>query len=143
MTIKRYTLAAIAALTRGAAEAESGRIATLLGAREPVALLWPAPPAATPVPGLAAAARAALDAAAQSPGLRHQALVALAIGAVWSAELLNTAVEALTDLVSPEYHALAGKAKDVAAGAVLVVAAGALVVGLLVFGPPLWALWGK
>ncbi|RYU81102.1 diacylglycerol kinase family protein [Hymenobacter persicinus] len=70
------------------------------------------------------------------------ALVALAIGAVWSAELLNTAVEALTDLVSPEYHALAGKAKDVAAGAVLVVAAGALVVGLLVFGPPLWSLWG-
>jgi diacylglycerol kinase len=67
------------------------------------------------------------------------ALVALAIGAVWSAELLNTAVEALTDLVSPDYHALAGKAKDVAAGAVLVVALGALVVGLLVFGPPLWA----
>ncbi|GAA3938469.1 diacylglycerol kinase family protein [Hymenobacter algoricola] len=69
------------------------------------------------------------------------ALVALAIGAVWGAELLNTAVEALTDLVSPEYHALAGKAKDVAAGAVLVVALGALVVGLLVFGPPLWARW--
>ncbi|SHI41229.1 undecaprenol kinase [Hymenobacter daecheongensis DSM 21074] len=68
------------------------------------------------------------------------ALVALAIGVVWSAELLNTAVEALTDLVSPEYHALAGRAKDVAAGAVLVVAVAALVVGLLVFGPPLLAM---
>ncbi|MCO6416281.1 TSCPD domain-containing protein [Siccirubricoccus sp. KC 17139] len=75
----RATAAGIAALTRGAAEAESGRIAARLGAREPVALLWPVPPAATPVPGLAAAARAALDAAAASPGLRHQALVALAM----------------------------------------------------------------
>ncbi|MFC7474591.1 hypothetical protein ACFQS7_09520 [Dankookia sp. GCM10030260] len=74
----RSVAAAIAALTRGAAEAESGRIAAALGAREPVALLWPAPPGETPVPGLAAAARAALDAAAGAPGLRHQALVALA-----------------------------------------------------------------
>lgn len=70
--------AAIAALTRGAAEAESGRIAERLGAREPVALLAPSPPGATPVPGLAAAARAALDAAAGCAGLRHQGLVALA-----------------------------------------------------------------
>ncbi len=75
----RATAAAVAALTRGAAEAESGRIAARLGAREPVALLWPAPPAETPVPGLAAAARAALDAAAASPGLRHQGLLALAL----------------------------------------------------------------
>ncbi|WP_149541023.1 TSCPD domain-containing protein [Siccirubricoccus phaeus] len=75
----RATAAGIAALTRGAAEAESGRIAARLGAREPVALLWPMPPAATPVPGLAAAARAALDAAAAAPGLRHQALLALAL----------------------------------------------------------------
>jgi diacylglycerol kinase len=63
------------------------------------------------------------------------ALVALAIAGVWTAELVNTAIEALTDLVSPEYHALAGKAKDVAAGAVLLAALGALVVGVLVFGP--------
>ena len=74
----RQVGAAIAALTRGAAEAESGRIAERLGAREPVALLAPTPPLETPVPGLAAAARAALDAAAASPGLRHQGLVALA-----------------------------------------------------------------
>jgi hypothetical protein len=69
--------AAIAALTRAAAEAESGRIAARLGAREPVCLLAPSPPAETPVPGLAAAARAALDEAASCFGLRHQALVAL------------------------------------------------------------------
>jgi hypothetical protein len=75
----RATGAAVAALTRGAAEAESGRIAARLGAREPVALFWPAPPAECPVPGLAEAARAALDAAAASPGLRHAALVALAL----------------------------------------------------------------
>ncbi|WP_210114468.1 diacylglycerol kinase family protein [Hymenobacter elongatus] len=70
------------------------------------------------------------------------ALVALAVGTVWSAELLNTAIEALTDLVSPEYHPLAGRAKDVAAGAVLVAALAALGVGLLIFGPRVWALLG-
>ncbi len=74
----RATAAAIAALTRGAAEAESGRIAERLGAREPVCLLAPSPPEATPVPGLAAAARAALDAAAGCMGLRHLCLVAIA-----------------------------------------------------------------
>ena len=69
--------AAVAALTRGAAEAESGRLAARHGALHPVALIWPAPPAETVVPGLAAAARAALDAAAAAPGLRHQGCVAL------------------------------------------------------------------
>lgn len=66
------------------------------------------------------------------------ALVALAVASVWAAELLNTAIEALTDLASPGWHPLAGKAKDVAAGAVLLVALGALVVGGLVFGPYFW-----
>ena len=66
------------------------------------------------------------------------ALVALAVAGVWTAELVNTAVEALTDLASPHYHALAGRAKDVAAGAVLLAALGALVVGGLVFGPHLF-----
>lgn len=68
------------------------------------------------------------------------ALVALAIAAVWSAELFNTAVEALTDLVSPAYHPLAGKAKDIAAAGVLLAAAGAAVVGLIVFGERVLAL---
>jgi diacylglycerol kinase (ATP) len=63
------------------------------------------------------------------------ALVALAVASVWAAELMNTAIEALTDLASPGYHPLAGKAKDIAAGAVLLAALGALAVGLLVFGP--------
>ncbi|WP_317191687.1 diacylglycerol kinase family protein [Hymenobacter negativus] len=63
------------------------------------------------------------------------ALVAIAVACVWSAELMNTAIEALTDLASPAWHPLAGKAKDVAAGAVLLAALGALVVGALVFGP--------
>lgn len=70
--------AAVAALTQGAAEAESGRLAARHGALHPVALIWPEPPGETAVPGLAAAARAALDAAAASPGLRHQGCVALA-----------------------------------------------------------------
>ena len=65
------------------------------------------------------------------------ALVALSVAGVWTAELVNTAIEALTDLASPAYHPLAGKAKDVAAGAVLLAALGALVVGVLVFGPRL------
>jgi hypothetical protein len=69
--------AALGALTRGAAVAASGRIAERLGARAPLALFWPAPPEATPVPGLAEAARAALDAAAAAPGLRHAALLAI------------------------------------------------------------------
>ena len=70
------------------------------------------------------------------------ALVALAVGLVWSLELMNTAVEAVVNLVSPEYHPLAGRAKDVAAGAVLVGALAALAIGLLIFGPRVWALWG-
>jgi diacylglycerol kinase (ATP) len=63
--------------------------------------------------------------------------ITLAIMAVWTAEALNTAFELLTDVASPEFHPLAGKAKDVAAGAVLISATGAVIVGVLVFGPKL------
>ena len=63
------------------------------------------------------------------------ALIVLAIVCVWVAEALNTAIELLVDLASPGPHALAGKAKDVAAGAVLVAAIGSVIVGVLVFGP--------
>lgn len=63
------------------------------------------------------------------------ALVALAVLCVWATEALNTSIEFLVDLVSPELHPLAAKAKDVAAGAVLVAAFGSLIVGVLVFGP--------
>ncbi len=55
-------------------------------------------------------------------------------------EALNTAIEYLTDLVSPGRHPLAGKAKDVAAAAVLVMAFGAVIVAALIFGPRVIAL---
>ena len=61
--------------------------------------------------------------------------IVLAIVAVWMAEGLNTALELLADATSPEFHPLIGQAKDVAAGAVLLAALGAVLIGLLVFGP--------
>jgi diacylglycerol kinase len=64
----------------------------------------------------------------------------LAIVGVWTAEALNTAFEFLTDLASPNFHPLAGKAKDVAAGAVLITAVGSVVIGALVLGPRVWEL---
>lgn len=66
-------------------------------------------------------------------------ILAVTIGAVWVGETINTAVEALVDLLSPEYHDRAKVAKDVSAGAVLLLAMTAIVVGLCVLGPPLWA----
>ena len=66
--------------------------------------------------------------------------VVLAIGLVLTAEAFNTAIEAVVDLASPEQHPLAGRAKDVAAGAVLLAAVTAVVVGVLVFGPHLLGL---
>jgi diacylglycerol kinase (ATP) len=66
------------------------------------------------------------------------AILALTIGTVLTAEVLNTVVEAAVDLVTAEYHPLAKVAKDVAAGAVLLMAVTAVVVGLLILGPPLW-----
>ena len=66
----------------------------------------------------------------------------LAIGAVWVAEAFNTAVEAVVDLTSPDFHPLAKAAKDVAAAGVLLAAVAAVVVGLLVFLPPLLARLG-
>jgi undecaprenol kinase len=66
------------------------------------------------------------------------AILVLVMAAVITAELLNTAVETVVDLASPGLHPLAKKAKDVAAGAVLVLAVGAVVIGLLVLGPHVW-----
>ena len=63
------------------------------------------------------------------------ALIAFAIVCVWVAEALNTALELLVDLASPDPHPLAGQAKDVAAAAVLIAAIGSVVIGVLVFGP--------
>ena len=64
----------------------------------------------------------------------------LAMGLVMGAEALNTALELAVDLAEPEWHAWARDAKDVAAAGVLICSLAALVVGLVVFGPRLWAL---
>lgn len=68
--------------------------------------------------------------------------ILIAIGLVLALELMNSALEAVVDLVSPEHHELAGVAKDSAAAAVLVAAGAALGVGLAVLGPPLWLRLG-
>ena len=72
----------------------------------------------------------------------HWCFLVLAIIAVWTAEALNTALELLADVASPEFHPLVEKAKDVAAGAVLISAMGSIVIGLLVLGPGLLKLAG-
>jgi diacylglycerol kinase (ATP) len=62
-------------------------------------------------------------------------LCSLCIGMVLAVEAVNTAIESIVDLVSPDYHPLAGRAKDVAAAAVLLTAISAAVVGILIFLP--------
>lgn len=62
-------------------------------------------------------------------------IVLVLIGAVLSAEMLNTALEAIVDLASPERHPLAKAAKDSAAGAVLILAATSVIVGAMMFWP--------
>ena len=64
--------------------------------------------------------------------------VVLSIASVCVAECFNTAMEGVVDLVSPERRPLAGRIKDLAAGAVLAAAIGAAVVGAVIFGPKLW-----
>jgi len=64
--------------------------------------------------------------------------VVVATVSVWTAESLNTAFEHLGDVASPEFHPLVEKAKDVAAGAVLLSAVGAVGIGCLVFWPHVW-----
>lgn len=68
---------------------------------------------------------------------RDWAVLLLAIGLVWIAEFLNTALEAVVDLASPQKHPLAKVGKDVGAAAVLISALVAVLVGLLIIGPPL------
>ena len=69
------------------------------------------------------------------------AILVLVIALVWVAEFVNTAVETLVDLLSPEIHPLAKTAKDIAAASVLIAALTAVVVGILVLGPKLWMHW--
>jgi diacylglycerol kinase len=67
------------------------------------------------------------------------AMIILTIAMVFTAEFINTAIEALVDLAMPLHHPLAKVGKDVGAGAVLIAALAAVIVGLLILGPPLWA----
>lgn len=69
---------------------------------------------------------------------RDFAVLILTIAVVWTAEFINTALEAVVDLASPDMHPLAKVGKDVGAAAVLIAAIAAVVIGLLVMGPPLW-----
>lgn len=65
--------------------------------------------------------------------------IVAAIVAVWAAEAFNTAIERLSDAVTTESNPLIGQAKDAAAGAVLIAAVGAAMIGVLVIGPRLLA----
>lgn len=68
--------------------------------------------------------------------------VVLTIGAVLAAEAVNSAIEALADLVSPEYNAAIKRTKDLAAGAVLLMAIAAAIVGAILFIPKLAGIVG-
>lgn len=57
----------------------------------------------------------------------------LCFSVVIAAEMINTAIEYLVDLVQPSHHPLAGKIKDIAAGAVFITAIGAAIIGLFIF----------
>ena len=70
---------------------------------------------------------------------QNWAVLVLTIAMVFTAEFINTAIEAVVDLASPTHHPLAKVGKDVGAAAVLVAALAAILVGLLILGPPLWA----
>ena len=67
------------------------------------------------------------------------AILILTIACVIILEGLNTALEAVVDLASPQLHPLAKVAKDVSAGMVLIAAIAAVIIGLLILGPALWA----
>lgn len=64
-------------------------------------------------------------------------IVIACFGLVLGGEAFNSALESIVDLASPDYHALAGKAKDCAAGAVLIFAFASFVIGCIIFIPKL------
>lgn len=67
--------------------------------------------------------------------MRDWAVLILTIAMVWTAEFLNTALEIVVDLASPDLHPLARVGKDVGAAGVLIAALSAVIIGLLVMGP--------
>ncbi len=72
-----------------------------------------------------------------SLSVTHWLILVLCIGVVLGFELLNTALESLLDLVYPTFHPLAGRVKDYAAGACFIASLSALVIGFILFAPPL------
>lgn len=62
-------------------------------------------------------------------------VIILTVSAVWATELLNSSLEDLVDLISPQYDVRAGRVKNLSAGAVLVTALGAVLIGIMIFGP--------
>jgi len=81
--------------------------------------------------------------------VRDWAVIIFVIAMVWTAEFLNTALEIVVDIASPDLHPLARVGKDVGAAAVLIAAGSAAVIGLLIMGRPflekiryLASLWG-
>jgi diacylglycerol kinase (ATP) len=86
---------------------------------------------------LAAAVMVGIAGAMWSLSSSEWCLLILTVSLVWITEAINTAIEFVTDLASPNFHELAGKAKDVAAAAVLLAALNALVIGVIIFGPRL------
>jgi diacylglycerol kinase len=71
------------------------------------------------------------------------AVILIAITLVWMAEFLNTALEAVVDLASPQQHHLAKVGKDVGAAAVLIAAGSSILIGLLILSPPLFEKLGS
>ncbi|MBE0410704.1 MAG: diacylglycerol kinase family protein [Anaerolineales bacterium] len=70
--------------------------------------------------------------------LSDWAIIILAIALVWTSEFLNTALEAVVDLASPQHNQLAKVGKDVGAAAVLIASLSSAIIGLFILGPPLW-----
>jgi diacylglycerol kinase len=75
-------------------------------------------------------------------GIQDWAILLLAIGLVWTAEFVNSSLEAIVDLASPEMHPLAKVGKDVGAAAVLIAALISALIGILILGPPLLSRLG-
>jgi diacylglycerol kinase (ATP) len=71
--------------------------------------------------------------------LQDWTILILTIGTVWTAEFINTSLESVVNLASPNKHPLAKVGKDVGAAAVLVASISAAIIGILILGPPLYA----
>ena len=73
-------------------------------------------------------------------GIHDWEILVIAITIVWMAEFINSSLESVVDLASPQQHPLAMRGKDIGAAAVLISAISAVIIGILILGPPLWTL---